>query len=244
MKRLIHSLLRSRGYDIIRANKVEPSALAEIRKIFNGCPPTILFDVGANEGQTAIGFSSAFPQAIIHSFEPFHDAFLQLQKLASRQPRIRPVKLALGDKIGSHEFCLNTTSVTNSLLPAEPEARSMIDPRSTTEVQVSTIDEYCRETGIHSVDILKIDTQGYDLKVLQGSERLIAANQVAVVFAEVLFVPLYVGQAYFHHIYEHLAGRGFWLVGLYDVEVNVRKYASWANALFVSPEGLRKMQRA
>jgi FkbM family methyltransferase len=240
VKTLIKKLLRLKGYEIARLNRFGRHPLVDIRRIFSGHTPRVIFDVGANEGQTATQFATLFPEAVIYSFEPFHDAFTQLQKAAVKYPRIHPVETALGDKIGDQTLCVNAASVTNSLLANSPEApdfqpNGMADSRGTATVRVSTADDYCRAHQIPSIDILKIDTQGYDLTVLRGAEQLITENRVAVILVEVLFASLYLGQAYFHQIYDYLWHHGFRLVNLYDVAINERTYASWCDAIFVHP---------
>jgi FkbM family methyltransferase len=246
MKTLIRGLLGLKGYEIAKLNRFGRHPLTDIRSILSERHrPRVIFDVGANEGQTAIKFATMFGEALIYSFEPFHDAFMQLQKVALKHPRIHPVESALGDKIESQTLRLNAASATNSLLPNAPEASTfqpegMADTKGVATVCVSTVDAYCRMHGVQSIDILKIDTQGYDLTVLRGAEQLIVENRVAIILAEVLFAPLYVGQAYFHEIYDHLWRRGFRLVNLYDVAINGRTYASWCDALFVHPDALAK----
>jgi FkbM family methyltransferase len=39
-----------------------------------------------------------------------------------------------------------------------------------TPVTVTTLDEYCAANGIERIDLLKNDTQGYELEVLRGAE--------------------------------------------------------------------------
>lgn len=243
MKKFIRSLLRSKGYEITQLNRFGRDPLADIRRIFAERQPQVIFDVGANEGQTAIEFAAVFPDAIIHSFEPFHGAFEQLQKVALKHPRIQPVESALGDAIGDRTLCLNTASVTNSLLPNAPEASrfqpgGMADARGAATIRVSTVDEYCRQSQVPLIDLLKIDTQGYELTVLRGAEQVISGKQVAVIFAEVLFTPLYLGQAFFHEVYDHLWQHGFRLVNLYNLAINDQTYTSWCDALFIHPDAL------
>jgi FkbM family methyltransferase len=245
MKKFIRSLLRLKGYEITQLNRFGRYPLADIRRIFAERQPRVIFDVGANEGQTAIEFATVFPDAKIHAFEPFHGAFEQLRKVALKHPHIQPVESALGDTIGNRTLCLNAASVTNSLLPNAPEAckfqpDGMADARGAATISISTVDEYCRASQVPLIDILKIDTQGYELTVLRGAEQVIAGNQVAMIFAEVLFAPLYVGQAFFHEVYDHLWRRGFRLVTLYNLAINDQTYTSWCDALFVHPGTLAR----
>ena len=38
---------------------------------------------------------------------------------------------------------------------------------------MTTVDDYCKENGIVKVDLVKIDTEGYELRVLKGATRLL-----------------------------------------------------------------------
>ena len=61
-------------------------------------------------------------------------------------------------------------------------------------------------------DVMKVDTQGTELDVLQGAGRLL--DDVLAVELEVEFVPQYVGQALFGDVDAFMRQRGFSLRGL------------------------------
>jgi precorrin-6B methylase 2 len=62
-------------------------------------PVTVIFDVGANLGQTSREARSAFPEARIYAFEPHPRTFKQLQASAA-EDRLAVYQLALGDEEG------------------------------------------------------------------------------------------------------------------------------------------------
>jgi FkbM family methyltransferase len=55
----------------------------------------VIFDLGANVGQTAKQYRSHFPRAHIYSFEPFHDSFAALQQALWGDPNFHPQMIAL-----------------------------------------------------------------------------------------------------------------------------------------------------
>ena len=81
-----------------------------------------------------------------------------------------------------------------------------------------------------------MDVQGYEQRVLQGSERIFSEGKVAAIFTEILFVPLYEDQVYFQNLYADLWRHGFRLVYIYNPVVNELKFLSWCDALFVHPD--------
>jgi hypothetical protein len=62
-------------------------------------------------------------------------------------------------------------------------------------VQTWTLDQLCAEHGLEEIDLLKLDTQGAELRVLAGGTHVLKDQKVRLLCLEVLFVPLYEQQA-------------------------------------------------
>jgi FkbM family methyltransferase len=247
LKSVLLSFLRAQGYDLIRSECSGRDPWTALSNLFKGKPPKLILDIGANEGQTATRLAAVFPSATIYSFEPFEGAFQSLAGVAAQTRQIRPIRSAVGESGGFMTLNLSTASVTNSLLPTAPEfgsfqAKGWAVPRGTATVAVTTIDTFCRDYGIRGIDLLKTDTQGYEMSVLRGAQDLMLQERITSVLVEMTFVPLYVGQASFQDIYGCLWQHGFRLVHLYNVNTNKWKYASWCDALFVHPNVLARRQ--
>jgi FkbM family methyltransferase len=132
--------------------------------------------------------------------------------------RLRALNLAdhvfLQDVIGDgseRTFHLCNYPMTSSLYEPDPEVLSRflnLDPlvqvvkRRT--VRTRRLDEIPEVAG---TDFLKIDVQGAELDVLRGAKRML--QSVAVVHAEVEFVPLYHGQPLFADVDAYLRQAGF-----------------------------------
>ncbi len=52
------------------------------------------------------------------------------------------------------------------------------------DVKTDTIDNFCEENSINSIDILKIDTEGSEIEVLEGSKNIL--NKTNIILIEVL----------------------------------------------------------
>ena len=61
-----------------------------------GCVPSVIFDVGANNGSTAISLAASFPEATVYAFEPVAETYRTLVQNTSTHRRVRPFNLALG----------------------------------------------------------------------------------------------------------------------------------------------------
>ena len=81
----------------------------------------------------------------------------------------------------------------------------------TIPITLTTVDTLCAQQAI-TPDVLKLDTQGTELDILQGATRVL--ENVVMIESEVEFNPLYVGQPLFGDLDAYLRTRGFVLLGL------------------------------
>jgi FkbM family methyltransferase len=225
-------------YRFVKRIPLGDDPLADVKRIHGG-EIRCVFDVGANVGQSAALFSDTFPSASIHSFEPDPESHGQLQAIAAAHPRVTAVNAAVGNRDEEASFFVNEFRQTNSLLkPLDNAGQYLVgshglDVRNQVQVRVITLDGYCAERGIEHVDFLKLDTQGYELRVLDGASRLLGRQAVPLIYLEVGFVPLYEDQPMFPQVYQYLYDRGYRLVWLYERSFHTHLFAISANALFV-----------
>ena len=172
----------------------------------------VLVDAGANEGQ--------FLFAALEALRPRRSVSIEmLQDLADTlraDPRLDParnlvVHCALGDRPGAMPCLRSVYSQASSLLPLDPRAAEWygLDLRQFPQgtVPVRTLDELCRSLSIDSIDLLKIDVQGYEKHLLAGAAEILDNTRNLIV--ELEFVPVYQGQALAAEIQALLEARGF-----------------------------------
>jgi len=124
------------------------------------------------------------------------------------------VPLALSKAIGESTLYVTQNPMCSSLyLPNEPYlARFASLPELanldfTIEMETTTLDVFCQQEGIESIDFLQVDVQGADLQVLQGAEQIL--KTVLAVQAEVEFSHLYVNQPLFADVDTYLRAQDF-----------------------------------
>ena len=201
-----------------------------------GPPPRLIFDVGANVGQTVYSLRRRFRGAHIHAFEPAPESFEQLARLASRERNVTPVQAALSDRIGWAPLRIKRSAEHNTLSLAPHEG----DP--TVTVPLLTIDEYVSQEGIETVDLIKIDTEGHEVQALRGARETLGGGKVRLVVAECDFhhrpgTP----HTNFADLYEVMAGHGFRVVSFYCNSVDGDGWV-WGDALFMLPTDLPSMK--
>lgn len=223
---------RSFGYDILR----------DIATIANPSDVRVVLDVGANLGETTMEFASIFKSAVVYSFEPDPTTFNKLNARAKPlQPRVRCFNVGLGCTVESRDLIINMGSGGNSFLEISPAIHDFAKgdwtvPVGKVRTELNTLDNFCEHNGIDNIDLIKIDTQGYELEILNGGKGMISPDKTKLIYIEVLFVELYKNQVFFSEIYSELTNRGYRLVGLYNrfYKPDAPCHLLWCDALFAS----------
>jgi len=193
----------------------------------------VIFDVGANEGQSLYRISHAFPRADIYCFEPIRSTFNQLTNKTKKMNRVHCFQIAFGSTIGTIQVELQNCSLINSLA-RKTEANSGKNLNFET-VHVDTLNRFCDEHNVICIDYLKIDTEGFDLEVLKGGDKLFSSGRVAFVqveaglnFANKEHVP-------FQVLRQYLEDRAYVLFGVYEqtLEWTGELRLRFCNAVFV-----------
>ncbi|MEQ9000471.1 MAG: FkbM family methyltransferase [Coleofasciculus sp. B1-GNL1-01] len=173
MKTIFHRLGRKIYKTQTRYLPVGLDLVADINKIYpNLGQIKTIFDVGANIGQTARHFYKSFPNANILSFEPIKETFDELHYNTEKLNRVSCFNHALGNINESRKIYLKEKSNLNSLVEDIMPISENYDI-----VNVKTIDEFCENNDIENIDILKTDTEGWDLNVIQGAIAALNRSQ-------------------------------------------------------------------
>jgi FkbM family methyltransferase len=199
----------------------------------SGAAPRTVFDVGANIGQTVLGIRKAFPEARIFAFEPFLETFQTLRANTAGVSGAECFQLALGSRRDSLQVPRQGNTLLNSLLPA---TWTHHDKSSSETITVETLDFFCGSQNISSIDVLKIDTEGFELEVLRGGAELLSVGAIRFIYAELNFSSEDTRHVTFFALYEFLRSENFRFLGLYDTSPlhYYPEEIAFCNALFVN----------
>ncbi len=191
--------------------------------------PLVLVDVGARHGFDRRWAGVAYRSRIV-GFECDPEEHARLVA-ASREQRVTYIKTALHSMPQELDFRVARRPGGSSFLEPNwafiqkfPDARRFETVR-TIRLQAERLDEVLERSGIHDVDLVKLDTQGTELAILQGAERLLATQLVGLE-VEVSFAPIYAGQPLFCEVDSFVRQHGF---TLFDIKTTYWKRAAGVN---------------
>lgn len=230
-----------------------------LQLLIPGPGPTIL-DVGANVGGSIREFKGLWPDAKIHAFEPQEECWSDLEAAQNvfSEGDIVINRTAVGNAFSegsaffTHDLSkgisgfnkINLGSLDSvhlkTLAEKDPEAVQAYENALNHErsVPVLRLDDYMRSHEIGRVDLVKIDTQGYEPEVLEGAgEKL---RDVDVVLTELMFFDYYERSLTFSDIERFLIPAGFRLYDISHISKNpMNGRTDWVDVIYVN-ERLRR----
>jgi len=236
LKLFVQSIANRAGYQIRR---IDPGvalddASSEQRRLLQP-PVRTIFEVGAADGRDAARYAEWYPEADIYAFEPVPESFASLIEHARTHPRLHGFQCAMSNGRGRARFNLSNWLDASSLLKPRATGATFDAYQASSrsiEVETDTIDDFCGRHDISHIDLLKMDTQGAELLVLEGAERMLAGGAIGIIYTEMQFAELYEGAARADQIIGKLGAHGYRLHNLYDLHHNHRGELCWGDAIF------------
>lgn len=202
------------------ANPFDEELWTDLKRLLSHENAPLCVDVGAAYGGFSARFLHEFPTGRVIAFEPSTTLHAKLQARFMSDSRVTIEKLALGDREARMTLSVFSHPNLNSLLPlseadCNPFRGEVV--LGMEEVQLATLDTLCCNRNIERIHLLKVDTQGFDLHVLEGSADLLEKRRVAFLLVEVNFATIYSGQATPGSLVDFLCSRGYFPFQFYNV---------------------------
>jgi FkbM family methyltransferase len=147
--------------------------------------PWPVLDVGANAGGYARFVRGLDAEVPIIAFEPHPDTYARLSAAVGALG-VEALNLAVSDAPGEamlHDFPDQDGSTQASLDPEVIRLHGGKEPVAH-RVRCVTLDDFAQARGIERISLLKIDTEGFDLAVLRGAQRLLSERRVGIIHFE------------------------------------------------------------
>lgn len=166
--------------------------------------------VGAHKGEIAMAMDKAFPQRNFYLIEPVPSTFQELTANVSSRPNMKCFNVAAGDREETLDLFVDNFSPSSSILPYEEIAIQefpFLGKGNVFKVQVKPLDKILQICGAGQIDMLIMDVQGYEDKVIQGARETLRSCKAII--SELSLQSLYVGSSTFDSVYQVLLREGF-----------------------------------
>jgi FkbM family methyltransferase len=182
LKKLIQSAFHKFGFRIVRDGSLTDASVSPpaygLEPFFSllkryGFDPKQIIDVGANKGtwtRTALPF---FPDADYTLVEPQDHLKVHIQDLLDRGCKITWINAGVADQSGTLPFTISYRDDSSTFVPTPVNAAA---PRIS--VRVTTLNEIISTASAPGPEMVKIDAEGFDLKVLAGASDLLGRTDV------------------------------------------------------------------
>jgi FkbM family methyltransferase len=184
----------------------------------------VILDVGSRDARESISLKRFFPYATIYAFECNPPAIELCKKNIANHADIFLVPKAVSDVDGPLDFYAIDPEKTvtshsdgnigaSSLYLANPDYPYEKYHQRKITVESTTLERWAKETGLDNIDIIWMDLQGAELKAFKGMGGLL--ERIKLIYTEVEFEPMYIGQPLFKEVNHYLASKGFSLLKIY-----------------------------
>ncbi|MDR3491455.1 MAG: FkbM family methyltransferase [Gammaproteobacteria bacterium] len=196
---------------------------------------TAMIDVGAYHGDFTERLLSTKNITKSHLFEPNTEHYNYLENKFADNKNISIYPYALGNEMGIKNFNCSQDDATGSLLQYHDKYHHENSGKTVRSfsVDVTTLDDvYAKYFPNDRIGLIKIDTQGFDLEVLKGAEKLIKEQKPWLVI-ELNFLPFYASQAPINSIFNWLVNAGYSLGGFFNDHYSKDKWLAFADGIFI-----------
>lgn len=189
-----------------------------LRRIAATAGVRTVIDVGASNGRWSVMARRHFPHArflLVEAQARAHEA--SLRDLRERWPEMEYVLAAAGSEVGTIRF--DASDPLGGIAAPEASGPHVV------EVPVTTLDAEAGRRGLGGPYLVKLDTHGYEVPILEGATGVL--RDAAVVVVEAYNFDLSATTRRFAQMTLWLEERGFRCVDLVDVLHRPRDGALW-----------------
>lgn len=235
------------GYKIHKKKEVDKvffNRYKTLQYLFKNCKNLTIFDVGGNIGQSVEEFLVNWPDSSIYSFEPDQKVFNILKKLESNH--VKCFNQGFGDRIEHKLLNIYKETGNNSFLEINEECETYKNGKhpkltdgakkcNTQSCLVDTLDNFTTSKNINTINLLKIDVQGFENNVLLGAEKLLKNNLIDVIVVEVMFDNIYGKKNSFFEIESIFKDYGYTLWDISHIYKDLERGKTiWIDAIYIS----------
>jgi FkbM family methyltransferase len=225
IKKMIHSALGKLGYRLVRIEgrpgASDPLSLFFSFLVARGFSPRHILDVGANHGNWTRVATRFFPDSQYTLVEPQDFLKTHVQDLIEDGYKLQWINAGAGDANGTLAFTLCTRDDSSTFTMTEDEARRA--GLQQIFVEVKTLNGIVRSAGLPA-DMVKVDAEGLDLRVLAGASELFGQTEIFLVEVSIRDTDR---ENTLDAVLDFMSGRGYHLLEITDLNRSPKYGVLW-----------------
>ena len=179
-----------------------------------------LIDVGAHHGESIRFFNRNFSIDKIYAFEPSIDNFKILKEKVKDIKNIKFFNIAVGNKKGFINFTNHYDSESSTIIKINQKSNyfkkknfyldffnKKKNSLKNTQVKINSLENLINIDEFKVIDLIKIDTEGYDFNVIKGLGNLI--TKVRFIYFEHHFHDMLLKEYKFNDVDNFLKSKNF-----------------------------------
>lgn len=206
------------------------------QKILKENKINVVIDVGAHAGETGqmLREKGKFTGKII-SFEPIQEKFSLLQKKAGQTPPWECHHCALGNETGTKQLTIFNNPYGSSFLSINSTLQKECNLQKSREetVQIKRLEDlFPSLCGPSDSVLLKLDTQGFEMPILEGAGKYL--QRICLIKLEASFIPLYEGETLIGEMIQYMRSKNFIPVLIEQGHISETLYQLQADIIFLN----------
>ncbi len=234
IKRAIKKVFRMMGYALVPANAPPPKGPSNpftmggalIRSKQRGVKVNTVIDIGASNGMWSEACMKTYPDAQYLLIDAQEAHKNDLEKFVASRPNAKYVIAAAGNREGKIYF--DNSDLLGGLASETPLAGSCI------EVPVTTIDIEIRKHNLKPPFLIKLDTHGYEIPILEGAAN--AMENASLLVIEQYNYQLTDDSLRYYEMADYLFKKGFFSVDIVDLFQRAKDKTLWQMDVFYQPK--------
>jgi FkbM family methyltransferase len=218
------NLLRKVGVEVVPTQADSNLLGMHLKLLFSELRISCVLDVGARCGDYGLWLRRNGYRGDIISFEPIQDSFEDLAAIAARDPKWHCCNYALGTE--DNDVSINVSKHTQFSSFRQPNTAATAlfggapEVQRSEKVKIRRLDSILDTlpAKISNRTYLKLDTQGWDLEVLDGAHRTL--DYIVALQTEVAVQPIYEEMPLMQDSLSAIAKRGFIPSGFFPVTLD------------------------
>ena len=171
----------------------------------------VILDCGSHIGIDSLEFVNLNSNCQIHAIEPVSEVYSKLEKYCKGIGQIITYNIALSDNNKEDIIYISSGSSDGSSSLLVPKVHLINHPEvifnKTETIQCFTLDTWAKNNNINKIDLLWLDMQGMELKMLKASNIIL--ESVTAIHTEVSITETYEGVEKYEEVKKFLLKKGF-----------------------------------